>query len=278
MKTLPQITATSEQLPIISQNRLGVEVICGAAGSGKTSTALLRLKSLFYMFATRRNRQNNQEPIRALVLTFNRTLAGYVRSLAEYQISEDVHVDLEIETFGRWAMSRLGYPDVHECAARNKMYVLARQLGYLTPDYVVNEVEYLLGRFIPEDLESYITAERTGRGTMPRVDQRLRRRILDEIVEPYQEWLRRYGKLDWNSLAIQMERRIEPVGYDIVIVDESQDFSANQLRAIHRHLAEDHAVTFVIDTVQRIYARGFTWAEVGYTVGPGAITYAPSES
>ena len=270
MKILPQkITATAEQLPIISQNRLGVEVICGAAGSGKTSTALLRLKSLFYMFATRRNRQNNQEPIRALVLTFNRTLAGYVRSLAEHQISEDIHVDLEIETFGRWAMSRLGYPDVHEGAARNKLNVLARQFGDLTPDYVLNEVEYLLGRFTPEDLESYITAERTGRGTMPRVGQRLRRRILDEIVEPYQEWLRRDGNLDWNSLAIQMERQIEPVGYDIVIVDESQDFSANQLRAIHRHLAEDHAVTFVIDTVQRIYARGFTWVEAGYTVGPG---------
>jgi DNA helicase IV len=33
-------------------------------------------------------------------------------------------------------------------------------------------------------------------------------------------------------------------------------------------LAEDHAVTFVIDTVQRIYARGFTWTEAGFDVRP----------
>ena len=56
--------------------------------------------------------------------------------------------------------------------------------------------------------------------------------------------------------------------YDVVIVDESQDFSANQLRAIRHHLAADHAVTFVTDTVQRIYARGYTWTEVGFTVRP----------
>ena len=59
MKTLPQVKATAEQLPLISQTRLGVEVICGAAGSGKTSTALLRLRSLCHMFLARRAREEN---------------------------------------------------------------------------------------------------------------------------------------------------------------------------------------------------------------------------
>ena len=128
MKTLPRITATAEQLPIVSQNRLGVEVICGAAGSGKTSTALLRLKSLFYMFATRRQREGDIEPVHALVLTFNRTLAGYVRNLAEHQVTEDIDVDLEIETFGRWAMSRLDYPDVADRNAKRKLRALGSGL------------------------------------------------------------------------------------------------------------------------------------------------------
>ena len=68
-----------------------------------------------------------------------------------------------------------------------------------------------------------------------------------------------------------MARDIDPIGYDVVVVDESQDFSANQLRAIKRHLATDHAITFVIDTVQRIYARGFTWVEAGYDVRPERV-------
>ena len=266
MKMLPQVTASSEQLPIISQNRLGVEVICGAAGSGKTSTALLRLKSLCYMFATRRNRENNPKPVHALVLTFNRTLASYVRSLAEHQISENVDVELEVQTFASWAMSRLGHPTIRDDLAKNKLRSLAREFGELTENYVVNEVEYLLGRFTPEELEQYLTAERTGRGAMPRVGNQLRRRILAEVVEPYHEWLNTNKLLDWNSLSVQMTRGIDPIGYDIAIVDESQDFSANQLRAIKQHLAIDHAITFVIDTVQRIYARGYTWAEAGYIV------------
>ena len=266
MKTLPHITAKAEQLPIVSQNRLGTEIICGAAGSGKTSTALLRLKSLFHMFSTRRSRHNNPEPIRALVLTFNRTLAGYVRNLAAHQITENIRVSLEIETFGRWAMSELGFPKIETDLAKNKLSKLAGKIKGLTHDYVMNEVEYLLGRFCPEDLSLYISSERTGRGNMPRVGRKLRNRILDDVVVPYLEWMNTNDIWDWNTLAVQMQRSIDPIGYDVVVVDESQDFSANQLRAIRHHLASEHAVTFVIDTVQRIYARGFTWSEAGYSL------------
>jgi superfamily I DNA/RNA helicase len=271
LKTLPQVTATPEQLRLISQNRFGVEVICGAAGSGKTSTALLRLRSLCFMAAARRIRLQDPNPVRVLVLTFNRTLAGYVRNLAEHQISHGSNVSLEIETFGRWAMKSLKFPDVANERAKDKLEGLACNLRVLTPDYLVKEVEYLLGRFEPESLEHYATRERTGRGALPRVDQRLRRRILDEIVYPYRDWIAKESILDWNGVAVAMARDVAPILYDIVIVDESQDFSANQLRAIRRHLASEHAITFVIDTVQRIYARGFTWAEAGFDVRPERV-------
>ncbi len=271
LKTLPRVTATAEQLPLISQNRFGVEVICGAAGSGKTSTALLRLRSLCLMFAARHARLAIQAPVRVLVLTFNRTLAGYIRNLAENQITPNANVDLRIDTFGRWAMSALGFPDVQNDRARSRLKALATTLAELTPAYIVKEAEYLLGRFEPEKLESYMATERTGRGATPRVDRRLRRRILDEVIYPYLAWLRAEGTEDWNTIAVRMGREIEPVGYDVVIVDESQDFSANQLRAIRRHLAPDHAITFVIDTIQRIYARGFTWAEAGFDVRPERV-------
>jgi superfamily I DNA/RNA helicase len=53
----------------------------------------------------------------------------------------------------------------------------------------------------------------------------------------------------------------------VAIVDETQDFSANQVRAIQNHLAEDFACTFVRDNTQRIYANAFRWAEVGIQFG-----------
>lgn len=223
------------------------------------------------MFAARHERQGNAAPVRILVLTFNRTLAGYIRSLAERQIEAGLNIDLQIETFGRWAMSALGMPNVRQSEAQSELRRLATALNALTPDYIIREVEYLLGRFEPEHLDRYITTERTGRGALPRVDRNLRRRILTDVVAPYQAWLAERNALDWNDVAVRMARDIESLNCDVVIVDESQDFSANQLRAVGHHLATDHAVTFVIDTVQRIYARGFTWAEAGFDVRPERI-------
>ena len=271
MKTLPQVKATREQLPLISQTRLGVEVICGAAGSGKTSTALLRLRSLCHMFLARHARNENVNPVKILVLTFNRTLAGYLRTLAKQQIDAGLNINLQIDTFAKWSMSALGSPDVKNDAAQKKLRSLTNAIGGLSRDYLIKEVDYILGRFKKENVNEYITIERTGRGSLPRVDRVLRQRILNEIVIPYQEWLFENNVLDWNGVALAMSSKIPSQDYDVIIVDESQDFSANQLRAVRHHLAKDFAATFVIDTVQRIYSRGFTWVEIGFDVRPERI-------
>ncbi|KVF03993.1 hypothetical protein WJ04_21290 [Burkholderia vietnamiensis] len=81
------------------------------------------------------------------------------------------------------------------------------------------------------------------------------------------EWKQREGLIDWNDAAVQLATE-QRHGYDIVIVDESQDFSANELRAVMSQVAEEHAVSFIIDTAQRIYARGFNWAEAGIAIRP----------
>lgn len=270
MKTLPQVTATAEQLPIISSNRPGAEVIRGAAGSGKTSTALLRLRSLLYMFQERRQRQGDESPVRILVLTFNRTLAGYIENLAESQLDGSHGYEMQISTFSKWAKNSL--PDLSVDDRRSKAALLnliaSSSITSVSKAYLTKEIDYLLGRFDPSNVEAYITLERTGRGLQPRVERATRRVILDEIVYPYQAWLLNNKLVDWNGLAVQMSKTSGSLIYDVVIVDESQDFSANQLRAIRRHLAPEHAITFVIDTIQRIYARGFTWLEAGFQVRP----------
>ncbi|MCL1524232.1 3'-5' exonuclease [Xanthomonas nasturtii] len=266
MKKLPVVRATGDQLPLMSQNRLGVEVICGAAGSGKTSTALLRLRSLVHMHVHRHERMGLANPVKVLVLTFNRTLSGYVSALVENQISSDARVDLEVFTFSKWAMEKLGRPAISESSTED-LAAFARRFSGLDSGYVASEAEYAMGRFSPSELAAYLPSERTGRGLQPRVDRALRRRLLDEVILPYQAQLSSNNVLDWNTLAVSM-MNLTPIGYEIVIIDESQDFSANQLRAIRHHLAQDHTVTFVIDTVQRIYARGFTWSEAGFEVRP----------
>ncbi|KQI71546.1 hypothetical protein AN191_11145, partial [Loktanella sp. 5RATIMAR09] len=208
MKHLGQVAPSPEQLAIMSTNQLGAELIRGSAGSGKTTTALLRLKSLTNFMRVRKDRVGDSAPVRVLLLTFNRTLAGYVRALAEAQMLNPNH-QLEIFTFAKWAREKLGDPEIRDGPARARLSGLAASFNGLEASYLVREVEYLLGRFRPENISDYLTVERTGRGALPRVDANLRRRILDEVVFPYQQYMADKGWLDWNMLALRAADQLD---------------------------------------------------------------------
>jgi superfamily I DNA/RNA helicase len=268
MRALADVKPTPEQLAIVSRNRPGTEVIRGAAGSGKTTTALLRLRSLIGMFVNRKKRQHVEEPVRVLVLTYNRTLRGYIDALARQQALVTQGLELEISTFGKWAWSLLGKPqmiDERDRAARIK--TLGKTVG-LAADFLVEEVDYVIGRFPPDSIKDYVTTPRHGRGATPRVNQATRERILNEVIEPYRAWKQEKRISDWNDLAVALSRRQFGPLYDIIIADETQDFSANEIRAIKNQLAPVHSLTLVIDSAQRIYPRGFTWQEAGIIVRP----------
>ena len=79
------------------------------------------------------------------------------------------------------------------------------------------------------------------------------------------------GRIDWNDLALLAADAEPDRLYDVVIVDEAQDFSANQVRAVQRHLHDQHTTTFVLDAVQRIYPQFFRWSEVGIPARPENI-------
>jgi superfamily I DNA/RNA helicase len=269
VRTLPNIKATPEQLPFISDNSPGVMVVRGAAGSGKTTTAILRLRALLRSFENRRNRFEETDPVRALVLTYNRTLRGYIVDLVEQQRTgaEDPDaVDLDVSTFGKWSRDRLGKPTIVDQGERARIIKgLGKQIA-LPGDFLVEEVDYALGRFLPDDLSNYLTARRVGRGDTPRVEQSVRQAILNDVILNYNGWKEAQGVVDFNDLAVQLAlEQVDPL-YDIIIADECQDFSGNQLRAIYNHLAEDHSLTLIIDSVQRIYVRGFTWKDLGIPV------------
>ena len=126
-------------------------------------------------------------------------------------------------------------------------------------------MEYVLGRFAADHLADYNACERIGRGATPRIERgKPRQMFLDEIVYPYIEWKRQINKMDWNDLSLEVCKYSPPVSYDIIIVDDAQDLSANEIRAIMKVAASPSSVVFVLDTAQRIYPRGFaSWAEAG---------------
>ena len=271
MRVLPIVTPTPEQLKIILRQQPGTILIRGAAGSGETTTILLRLRSLAKSWLNRGERLGLTDPVRILALTFNRTLRGYIHELASEQIKDSTGLDLQISTFAKWAVNLLERPliaNYKECL--EKIQELGTRIS-LTPNFLTGEVEYTLGRFLPEDLENYLTCRRDGRGAAPRVDRKMRQQILNDVILPYNSWKVDRDEMDWNDLAIELTKKNITPGYDIIIVDEAQDFSANQIRAIGNQLAEDHSLTFVLDAVQRIYPRGFTWKEAAINIRPNDI-------
>ncbi len=259
MRVLQSVKPSAEQMPVVLNDRPGVAVLRGAAGSGKTTTALLRLKQLCRARISRNLRLDLTTPVRVLVLTYNRSLAGYVSTLAEEQIAESAELDLTVSTFASWAQGLLGHPSVFNGSPRKDVLRrLARGMS-LDDDFVNGEVGYAFGRFPADEIDQYLERDREGRGTMPRVDKA---RFVEEVLVPYRDQKRSHELLDWNDIAELVAQQTCEL-YDVIVVDEAQDFSANQVRALLAHQAPDASVTFVLDTVQRIYPNFYTWREVG---------------
>lgn len=269
MKALIDVVATAEQLALFSRVIPGVVVIRGAAGSGKTTTAILKLRAAVGFFINRMRRQPDKRPVKVLVLTFNRTLRGYVTELAEKQFEQGSAISLEISTFSSWALGLLGKPKIIDAElGESKIRQLSKHLD-LDFDFIKEETDYVLGRFLTNSLDEYLTTRRDGRGVKPRMERKMREALLNEVIRPYAEFKLANHLVDWNDLAVTLTEA-QHVAYDVVVVDETQDFSANEIRAVMNQLEKEHTVTFVLDTAQRIYARTFTWQEAGVTVRPEA--------
>ena len=265
MRTLQQIKPTPEQLLLLTDDGPGFRLIRGAAGSGKTTTALMRLRQLCTSRLSRKKRLKSDELVRVLVLTFNRTLKGYVTQLANEQILTPDGLEISVETFASWALGQVGqrrfiqYDEKH-----NWISSLLSNVGVATSnlEYFIDEIEYIIGRFSPDKRADYLHAVRAGRGRSPAVPEQLRIKLLTEVIKPYETQKFKNGIVDWNDIALETAA-VTSEGYDIVVVDECQDFSANQIRAVLKHLKADHGTTFIIDTVQRIYPQSFQWLELG---------------
>lgn len=251
-----------EQLTILRSAPRPIEIIKGAAGSGKTLTALLKMAFAINYFA------REQRPLRVQVLSYNRTLRGYIMALLSHQgfpAYNSNQISVEIDTFAKWAKA-ICNEEYLSITAPHKYLQSIPSAHPLAPRYedsfIAEEMEYILKRFPHDNLNSYINARRKGRGSTPAINQQDRKIIIDEYIRPYGNWKLHKGFKDWNDLAWQASEIVSP-SYDIIVVDEGQDFTANQYRVIMKSLLQNSCFICVVDTVQNIYLNGFTWAECG---------------
>jgi len=267
LKILSKVNPTPEQLLVIESDTFRTCLIRGAAGSGKTTSAVLRCRKVIAGIAADRHLKNDDSPIQALVLTFSRTLTGYIEELVEREAKAIGHeITLTVDTFAGWAFSQIGAQRVVADSDRRDLITTlwenASEGSRLTPAFVVDEVDYVLGRFGRSGLNGYLDAAREGRGR-PSIPRGVRQTLIDSVMLPYLDAVDARGLIDWNDCAEAVLELDTPSLYDVVILDEVQDFSVQAVRALLSRVKERSSVTFVIDSAQAIYPRGIDWNDVG---------------
>ncbi|TWA69752.1 AAA domain-containing protein [Azospirillum baldaniorum] len=253
---------TQEQMVLITRTVPGVDVIRGAAGSGKTTTAILRLRQLASYFAAVNGGGANS--VRLLVLAYNRSLVGYLEHAcrAEVQDFGDI-VDLTVDTFAHWSMNLLGIDPqrLDQSALTAAAARLVNQYGH-DHRFWLNELQYVLGRFHTDQRQTYIEAPRNGRGNTPLVNRTMREGLLRELAAAEAA---KNNTVWWGDLAIRLLSLPVEDKYDAIVIDEAQDLSANAMRAILQYAKDPAFITMVLDSAQRIYSHRYSWSELGLT-------------
>ncbi len=141
-------------------------------------------------------------------------------------------------------------------------------------NYIWSEIEFIMGRFLHEDAQEYLTTDRGGRGS--RLTELQREAIL-HLYRRYMDALVSRGVVDPADFVRIAYRKLlegeEPESdYGAVIVDEVQDLSEISLRLLHT-LVPDKAngLLLIGDDTQRIFTRGFSMRDLGINISGRSV-------
>ena len=236
--------------------RTSVRLVRGVAGSGKTIVLIQRAKYLADRHPDRK----------VLVLSFNKKLAGKLKSnftgihnitcTSFHALCYDLIGDKELKM------------DSPEGWTKNNAGAYPRLTGIPT-EYLTDEITWIKDNSL-STLEDYLAAERKGRGNTIRLT-RQQRESAYEMVLDYNTDLASRNMVDFADLADILLSKIRngevtPPDYDIVLIDEAQDFAPSWIKVVTRIIKDEKSIIFLVDDpTQSIYKR-YTWKEKGIPV------------
>ncbi len=286
---LKRITLKGEQKKVLFLPVNNPIQIKGVAGSGKTTVALYRAKHLL-------ETQNTLfQEAKIIIFTFNKTLAAYIRAISPYinggyQKESDQIIpktpeglDVQIINFHSWAfrfadivygqtVMQLEQTEIINMIKNNLSSETSKILEK-SVEFFQEEISWIKGKLFA-NLNEYIDAKRTGRGTSERVIQK-DKVVIWEVFQKYNLELQNREKIDFDDYAIICLRKIENTinfnpPYTHIIVDEAQDLNKAQILTISKLVSkETNSLSIIADAAQRIYKSGFIWSEVGINVKGG---------
>jgi superfamily I DNA/RNA helicase len=220
---------------------------------------------------------------RVLFTTFDKGLSAAAAKLLDVLCGPE-RAAIEVTHLHRWCLDYVTFrglprpkysPEAIRDLRSQSQADLPPILASLPRDYLWEEVEFMMGRFLHEETEAYLTTDRSGRGRALTSEQR--RAILDL----YHTYLRRLFDLGFVEPAefVRMAYRLRQKGgqtqatYSAVIVDEVQDLSEIGIKLLHSLVGDSSdGLLLVGDATQRIFTRGYSLKGLGIDIaGRGVI-------
>ena len=267
MTTVSLPRPVGRQREVLYLPAAGHTVVLGAAGSGKTTLAILR--SLYL------SDPSTAHGGRTLLVTFNRCLVTYMKHLAG-----KIERSVDVRNYHHFAR---GYLGSRNKLGRNEICQRDERLDFIAaavktanaagmrnvtldrPREFFDEEFQWIQRHGVENPQEYVDAERIGRSTRVRKAERA---SLFDLYKRYLDRRRQAGKrYDWDDLAsaVRQELAADETDrlYRHVVIDEGQDFSPEMLRSLAAAVPRNGSLTFFGDIAQQIYGYRMSWRSAG---------------
>jgi superfamily I DNA/RNA helicase len=258
-----------KQRQLVRMKANGPVRVLGGAGTGKTVTAMHRARYLA-------EEVFNKPDDRILLTTFTKNLATDISdNLRKLCTDEKAWARIEVKHLDGWVSNFLrtqGYRpeivfDSDNEAWANAMTMAPADTG-LPEAFYRAEWEAVVQAQNITNLEPYLAAPRLGRGT--RLSRDAKKRVWP-VFQEYWALLNERGQKEYIDLVRDARQVIEAkklrLPYRAVIVDETQDMSAEALRLLRAMVAPGENDLFLVgDAHQRIYRHKVSLGKCGIDI------------
>jgi len=259
-------------------NASGPTLLKGGPGTGKSTIALYRVRSLVHEL-----RKKGRDEFRILFTTYTNALVNSSQQLLQQLLGDDVKY-VEVQTADRIVVTILGRAGITpKFIDHGEFNNLLRQAVKVTEfegnavqqqaqhqaverlsiDYLHQEINQVIVARQIKSLEEYLAAARPGRKVRLNA---LQRKAIWKVHETLQRLLKQQGKETWRQARAMAEECVAKgsvgLNYDAVVIDEAQDLDPSALRLLVRLCDKPNRIFITADANQSIYGSGFTWSDV----------------
>lgn len=275
---LLKLSPEQERYVTWGMNGTGPTLLKGGPGTGKSTIALYRVRSLVQDL-----RKKGHTEFRILFTTYTNALMKSSEQLLRQLLGDDARY-VTVQTADSIAMTLLKRAGVSlnllESGEENYLLRQAKQqvqfqgnvvqqqaqkqaVERISIDYLHQEINQVIVARQIGTLDAYLAASRQGRKVRLNA---LQRQALWAVYETFSGMLRSQGKQTWQLARSQAEQcvahGITGMSYDAVVIDEAQDLDPTALRLLLHLCEQPHRIFITADANQSIYGSGFNWSDV----------------